>query len=88
MPKAQHFIDAPRIQIVLVPESERNINSPSALFDIWLVLHMPDGKPPTTVRINGGPYDRDSAAMRLATIWGELGERHTDQTALPPLRPS
>jgi hypothetical protein len=59
MSKLKKYVQAPRIEIVLVPDEQGGIsNKPSELFDIWCVLHVPDGKDPTTVRVDGGPYDR------------------------------
>ena len=77
----KRFVDAPRMQIVLIPESD-TINSPSALFDIWLVLHMPEGKDPTTVRVDGGPYNREGAIRKLADMWGEIGKQYAEPTAI------
>jgi len=77
----KRFVDAPRMQIVLIPEGDA-INSPSTLFDIWLVLHMPDGKAPTTVRVDGGPYNREGALGKLADMWGAIGKQYAEPTAI------
>ena len=66
----------------LVPDSESvNLDAPTALFDIWLMLHMPDGQPPTTVRLDGGPFDREDAARRLAEIWDYVGQKYAEPRA-------
>jgi hypothetical protein len=82
MKQAKHFVDAPRIQVVLTPdEKEANINAPSALFDLWIVLHVPDGKPPTTVQVDGGPFNRDGAIDRLLEVYTEIGDKFAVPTA-------
>jgi hypothetical protein len=82
MKQAKHFVDAPRIQVVLTPdEKEANINAPSTLFDLWIVLHVPDGKPPTTVRVDGGPFNREGALMRLLEIYTEVCDKFVVPTA-------
>jgi hypothetical protein len=36
------FIDAPRIEVGIAPDDKgANVDLPSTLFDIWLVMHMP-----------------------------------------------
>jgi hypothetical protein len=36
------FIDAPRIEVAMAPDDKgANVNAPSTLFDLWLVMHMP-----------------------------------------------
>jgi hypothetical protein len=82
MARAKQFIDAPRLQVVLVPDSEsENVNVATALFDIWLLLHVPDGKSPTTVRVDGGPFDRDDAVRKLSEIWNYLGQKYAEPRA-------
>jgi hypothetical protein len=81
MAQAKQVITAPRIEVVLVPEAPGNINTSSALFDIWLVLHMPDGRNPETVRLDDGPFDRDDAIMKMSDIWGYIGKEYAEPTA-------
>ena len=82
MARTRQYVDAPRIQVVLVPDSESvNLDAPTALFDIWLMLHMPDGQPPTTVRLDGCPFDREDAARRLAEIWDYVGQKYAEPRA-------
>lgn len=78
MARDVHFVDAPRIQVVLVPDEAGAINSKSALFDLWFVLHVPDGQAPTTVRIDGGPFDRGAAVEKLSEIWVDVGKRYAE----------
>jgi hypothetical protein len=76
--KARQYVQAPRIEIVLLPEGDPN--KPSTLFDIGLILHVPDGKRPEAVRVHGGPFDRGAAWEKLATMWMEIGEQYADPT--------
>jgi hypothetical protein len=82
MVKARNYVDAPRIQIVLVPDTEDdNVNKPSTLFDVWLVLHVPDGKDSETIRIDGGPFNREDAAIKLSEMWGYIGLKYAEPQA-------
>jgi hypothetical protein len=77
--KAKHYVDSPRIEVMLVPDGERDdINSDASLFDIWLVLHSPDGKAPTTVRLDGGPYNRGGAVEILCEVWKSISMEFGD----------
>jgi len=75
MSRLKSFIDAPRMEVVLVPDDGTSVNKASSLFDLWLVLRLPDGKPPETICVDGGPFDRDSVCEKLAEIWMTVGER-------------
>ena len=44
-------------------------------YEVWLILHVPDGKPPTTVPLDGGPWDRMDALMLIETIFTAIGEK-------------
>jgi hypothetical protein len=61
-------VKAPCIEVVLTPAAGQ-------LYDAWLVLHVPDGKRPTTVPLDGGPFDRDAAVELLLSIYTTLGEK-------------
>ena len=67
--RAMATVRAPRIEVVLTPADHQ-----SNLYDAWLVLHVPDG-PPTTVPLDGGPFDRDAAVKLLQSIYTNLGEK-------------
>ena len=83
MAKAKQFVSAPRIEIVLVPENG-DPNASTTLFDIWPVLHVPDGSAPTTVRVDDGPFDRDDAAMKLSEMWMGIGDMFAEPQAKRP----
>ena len=69
------FIDAPRIEVAIAPDDKgANIDAPSTLFDIWLVMHMPGEEPSMGVMISGGPFDRKGAQERLVEIWTSLNK--------------
>jgi hypothetical protein len=78
--KARTFITSPRVEVVLVPDSVgSSVNA--GLFDIWVVLHVPDGEKPTTVRVQGGPFDRADAVEKLCAIWTDVGRKFAEPTA-------
>jgi hypothetical protein len=82
MTKARQFISAPRIELVLVPDSQSdNVNVPATLFDIWLVLHVPDGLVLETVPVDDGPFDREDAVMKLCEIWDYIGQKYAEPQA-------
>jgi hypothetical protein len=69
------FIDAPRIEVAIAPDDKgANIDAPSTLFDIWVVMHMPGEEPSMGVMISGGPFDRKGAQERLVEIWTSLNK--------------
>ena len=63
--KRSHVV-APRIEVVLVPADGR--------YEAWLVLHVPDGKDPKTVRIGRDTYDREAAVKLLLDVYTKVGE--------------
>jgi hypothetical protein len=76
---ANTIVAAPRIQVVLTPEDvDQNLNAPSSLFDLWLVLYLP-GKEPVRVRVDGGPFNRNDATTKLSEIWLQIGEKYAEQ---------
>jgi hypothetical protein len=76
----RQYLLAPRLEVVLTPDDDKaNVNSPTAMFDAWLVLHIPDGNPPTTVRFDGGPFNREDAARMIAAAFTTLGEKYAPQ---------
>jgi hypothetical protein len=74
------FVQAPRIEVVLVPENVADVNRSTATFDIWLVLHLPSGDP-ETIRVDDGPFSRDDAVHRMSEIWMDIGARWAEETA-------
>ncbi len=70
------IIDAPRIKVELTLADGGDIDS--GPYDAWLILHVPDGKPPVTVRIDGPkspPRSSDDALLLMLELWGLLGEK-------------
>jgi hypothetical protein len=69
------FIDAPRIELAIAPDDKgANVNAPSTLFDLWLVMHMPGEERSMGVVISGGPFDLMGAQKRLFEIWTSLSK--------------
>ena len=80
---SRQFIAAPRIEVVLVPdEKDANVNSPTTLFDVWIVLHVPDGERPATIRLDDGPFDRRDAKLKLIEVWDYIGKKFVAPTAM------
>jgi hypothetical protein len=52
------------------------------LYEACLVLHVPDGKPPTTIRLDHGAFDQDGAYNILLAAFATLGENTPRQLAL------
>ena len=77
MSRLKNFVDAPRMEVMLVPDESGALNKESSLFDLWLVLRMLDG-PPETIRVGGGPFDRRDAMEKLAEIWLAVGEQFAE----------
>ncbi len=65
-------VRAPRIEVVLSPDDQ---TGRSKLYNAWLVLHVPDGRDPTTVPLDGGPFDQDAAIRLLLSIYATVGEK-------------
>ena len=75
---ALRFMSAPRLEVMLIPlDNGLNKNSSSeTLYEACLVLHVPDGKPPTTIRLDHGPFDQDGAYNILLAAFATLGEKY------------
>jgi hypothetical protein len=59
------FIDAPRIEVAIAPDDKgANVNAPSTLFDLWLVVHMPGEERSMGGAMSGGPNWRAEATFR------------------------
>jgi hypothetical protein len=54
MAKSKQFMQSPRIEVALLPDDNGDIDNPSSLFDIWMILHVPDDKNPEGIRVDGG----------------------------------
>src|ERR1700751_1463906 len=78
MAKSKQFMQSPRIEVALLPDDNGDIDNPSSLFDIWMILHVPDDKNPEGIRVDGGPYDRDDALQKLSEIWMEVGKKFAE----------
>ncbi len=73
------YFTAPRVEVLLTlsdeapePDDDGGTEGP---FDAWLVLHVPDGQPPTTIPLDGGPWDQVGAMMLIDTIYTAIGEK-------------
>ena len=50
MAKSKQFMQSPRIEVALLPDDNGDINTPSSLFDIWMIFHVPDDKNPEGIQ--------------------------------------
>lgn len=87
MATEKHIIDAPRIEVVaaVCPGGEAD----EGPYDMYLVLHVPDGRPPTIVTMpTAAALDRDRAIEMMLDCWTWLGERYAiPDSDLMPDRP-
>jgi hypothetical protein len=88
--KTMRFTSAPRLEVLLIPVDRRDKNSVSreARFEVYLTLHVPDGRPPTTLRLDHGPFDQDGAYNMLLAAYTTLGEKYAQPGAMGDLMPS
>ena len=70
-PDFKKYIDAPRIQIVLIPEGD---NPEGGKYETWLLLYVPDGRPPNTTRLTN-LLSRDDAIRNILDIYTAIGEK-------------
>lgn len=78
-----NYLEAPRIQIILIPEggkiAEHGEISDATRFEPYMLLHMPDGKPPNTIKLrsaNKESLSRDECVRYILKIYEEISERH------------
>ena len=64
---------APRIEVAVIPVDDGTLKD--GPYEVWILLHLPDGKSPTCVLTDGGPWDRGESLMLIETIWTALGEK-------------
>ena len=66
-------LHAPRIEVAVLPAEDETLKD--GPYEVWILLHLPDGQPPTAVLTDGGPWDRGESLMLIETIWTALGEK-------------
>jgi len=71
------YLLAPQIQVVLTlaDDAEMEDGATNGPFDAWILLHVPDGRPPTPIPLDGGPWDEVGAVMLIETIYTAIGEK-------------
>ncbi len=67
------IIDAPRIEVAFIVAEDGTLDD--GPYEGYLILHAPDGKWPTPVLLDGGPWDRVAAVMLIETIFTAIGEK-------------
>ncbi len=75
--KVLAYLLAPQIQVVLTlaDDAEMEDGATNGPFDAWLLLHVPDGGPPTPIPLDGGPWKPGSALMLIETIYTFICEK-------------
>ena len=81
--RGKFWLAAPRVEVVLVPEEQPTSADQVALaagtlFDAYLVLHVPDGEPPKTIRLDGGPFDKEGAINIILATYSTLTEKYAE----------
>ena len=81
--RGKFALAAPRVEVVLVPEEQPTSADQVALaagtlFDAYLVLHLPDGEPPKTIRLDGGPFDKEGAINIILATYSTLTEKYAE----------
>ena len=78
MNKLMKVISTPRIQVVLtLAEGAKSFRDGSTRgpFDAWLVLDVPDGEDPTTIKLDGSPFDQNAAIFLIDAVYTHIGEK-------------
>src|SRR4029434_926373 len=83
--KIMCIVNAPRIEIVLVPENQAQRDGDEVeddtLLDAYLVMHLPDGTN-VNLKLDGGPFDVEAGTNLLAATATTVGGKN----APPPTR--
>jgi hypothetical protein len=82
------YLSVPRVEVLMIPLEKTDKISTRALFEVYLVLHVPDGKPPMTIRCNNGPFNQDRAYNILLAAYTTLGEKYAQLGAMGDLMSS
>src|SRR5260370_28216522 len=65
------IVNAPRIEIVLVPENQAQCEGDEVeddtLLDAYLIMHLPDGTN-VNLKLDGGPFDVEAGKKHLSTL--------------------
>src|SRR4029434_9146439 len=82
--KIMCIVNAPRIEIVLVPENQAQRDGDEVeddtLLDAYLIMHLPDGTN-VNLKLDGGPFDVEGGANLLAAIALTAGEQYARSKA-------
>ena len=62
------YVKAPQIRVVLRPV-------PNERYELWLVLHVPEGLEPNTVRLGRGSYDQKDATKMILNVYTSIAAR-------------
>src|SRR5258707_7470876 len=74
--KIMRIVNAPRIEIVLVPENQAQREGAEVehdtLLDAYLIMHLPDGTN-VNLKLDGGPFDVEAGTKLLSAIATTVG---------------
>jgi hypothetical protein len=77
-------VNAPRIEIVLVPENQAQCEGDEVeddtLLNAYLIMHLPDGTN-VNLKLDGGPFDLEAGANLLTAIASTMGEKYAPPEA-------
>jgi len=78
------IVNAPRIEIVLVPENQAQREGDEVeddtLLDAYLIMRLPDGTN-VNLKLDGGPFDLEAGTNLLAAIATTVGEKYAPSEA-------
>jgi hypothetical protein len=78
------IVNAPRIEIVLVPENQAQREGDEVeddtLLDAYLIMHLPDGTN-VNLKLDGGPFDVEAGTNLLAAVATTVGEKYAPPEA-------
>ena len=87
--KIMCIVNAPRIEIVLVPENQAQREGDEVeddtLLDAYLIMHLPDGTN-VNLKLDGGPFDVEAGTNLLAAITTTVGEKYAPPKPGAPSR--
>src|SRR5947199_7456310 len=80
------IVNAPRIEIVLVPENQAQCEGDEVeddtLLDAYLIMHLPDGTN-VNLKLDGGPFDVEAGTNLLAGIATTVGQKYAPTGCRP-----
>jgi hypothetical protein len=77
-------VNAPRIEVVLVPEDQSRVEgaeiADDTLVNAYVIMHLPDGTN-MNLKLDGGPFDLEAGHNLLVAIAKTMGEKYAPPEA-------